>query len=84
MNVIDHGMNVAEASAATRIHHQWLPDEIRIEEGLSPDTIALLGALGHSVVIKNAMGSTQSVMLRPEGLYGYSDPRRPNALTAGY
>ena len=36
MNVIDHGMNVAEATHAPRIHHQWLPDELRVEEGLSP------------------------------------------------
>ena len=32
-NMIDHGMNVAEASHAARIHHQWLPDEIRVEDG---------------------------------------------------
>ena len=84
MNVIDHGMNIAEATVAPRIHHQWLPDEIRVEEGLSPDTVALLEAMGHKVVIKNAMGSTQSIMRMPEGLYGYSDPRRRNALTTGY
>jgi gamma-glutamyltranspeptidase/glutathione hydrolase len=84
MNVIDHGMNIAEASSFPRIHHQWLPDEIRIEEGISPDTIALLEALGHTVVVRDAMGSTQSIMLSPEGLYGYSDLRRPDALTAGY
>ena len=84
MNVIDHGMNIAEASAAPRIHHQWLPDEIRVEKGLSPDTVALLQALGHKVVVKNAMGSTQSIIRLPEGLYGYSDPRRRNALTVGY
>jgi gamma-glutamyltranspeptidase/glutathione hydrolase len=46
MNVIDHGMNVAEASAAPRMHHQWLPDELRIEEGFSPDTLKLLEAKG--------------------------------------
>ena len=84
MNVIDHGMNIAEATVAPRIHHQWLPDEIRVEEGLSPDTVALLQAMGHKVVVKRAMGSTQSIVYLPEGLYGFSDPRRRNALTAGY
>jgi gamma-glutamyltranspeptidase/glutathione hydrolase len=84
MNVIDHGMNIAEASSVPRIHHQWLPDEIRIEEGISPDTIALLEALGHTVVVRDAMGSTQSIMFASEGLYGASDPRRPDALTLGY
>ncbi|MFO1351139.1 MAG: gamma-glutamyltransferase [Gammaproteobacteria bacterium] len=84
VNVIDHGMNIAAASAAPRIHQQWLPDELRIEEGLSPDTIALLRALGHKVVVKDAMGSTQSIMRLPQGLYGYSDPRRTDSSTAGY
>ena len=49
MNVIDHGMNVAEATYAPRVHHQWLPDELRIEEGLSPDTVRLLEQKGHKV-----------------------------------
>jgi gamma-glutamyltranspeptidase / glutathione hydrolase len=84
MNVIDHGMNVAEATFAPRIHHQWLPDELRIEEGLSPDTIRLLEAKGHTVVVDDAMGSTQSIMVTDRGLYGSSDPRRPDGLTAGY
>ena len=36
MNMVDHGMNIAEASAAPRMHDQWLPDELRVEEGFSP------------------------------------------------
>jgi gamma-glutamyltranspeptidase/glutathione hydrolase len=84
MNMIDHDMNVAAATAATRVHHQWLPDELRVEVGLSPDTVSLLEAKGHNVVVKDAMGSTQSVMRTDDGFYGASDPRRPGALTLGY
>lgn len=86
MNMIDHGMNVALASTAPRIHHQWLPDELRIEQGISPDTIRLLQAKGHAIVIKEAMGSTQSIMRDPASgaLFGASDPRRPDAATVGY
>ena len=84
MNVIDHGMNVAAATNATRVHHQWLPDELRVEPGLSPDTLRLLAAKGHRVVVKNAMGSTQSIMRTADGFLGASDPRRPGALTLGY
>lgn len=86
MNMIDHGMNVAEASSAPRVHHQWLPDELRIEEGISIDTLRLLEAKGHTVALKAAMGSTQSIMRDPESgaLYGASDPRRPDAATLGY
>jgi gamma-glutamyltranspeptidase/glutathione hydrolase len=84
MNVIDHGMNIAEASYAPRVHHQWLPDELRIEEGLSPDTIRLLEQKGHAVAVQDAMGSTQSIMVTEQGLFGSSDPRTPGALTLGY
>ncbi len=84
MNVVDHGMNIAEATFAPRIHHQWLPDELRIEPGISPDTIKLLEAKGHKVTVGAAMGSTQSIMVTGQGLFGASDPRQPGALTAGY
>ncbi|MCP4104135.1 MAG: gamma-glutamyltransferase [Desulfobacteraceae bacterium] len=84
MNVIDHGMNIAAATNAVRVHHQWLPDELRIEKGLNKDTIALLRQKGHNIVEKNAMGSTQSIMFKDGLFYGASDPRRPGALTIGY
>ncbi len=86
MNVIDHGMNIAEASFAPRIHHQWLPDEIRIEDGISRDTIALLERLGHTVSEQSVMGSTQSILVDKESgyLFGASDPRRVDAATLGY
>jgi len=83
LNVIDHDMNIAAATAAPRVHHQWLPDELRVEAGLSVDTLDLLMARGHKIVEKNAMGSTQSVMRVDGGVFGAADPRRPGALAAG-
>ncbi|MEM6161202.1 gamma-glutamyltransferase [Erwinia sp. P6884] len=85
VNSIDFGMNVAEATSAPRFHHQWLPDELRVEKGFSPDTLKLLAAKGQHVKVQPAMGSTQSIMLGPDGaLYGASDPRTVDDLTAGY
>ncbi|MDH2328872.1 gamma-glutamyltransferase [Cereibacter sp. SYSU M97828] len=86
MNMIDHGMNVAEASTAPRVHHQWLPDELRVEEGISVDTLRLLSARGHSIAEKPVMGSTQTIMrdVQSEALLGASDPRRPDAATVGF
>ncbi|NRA55902.1 MAG: gamma-glutamyltransferase [Gammaproteobacteria bacterium] len=83
LNVIDHQMNIAEASAAPRIHHQWLPDYLRIERGISPDTVKLLTQKGHQIKVKQAMGSTQTIMLNQQGYFGASDPRRPSALSKG-
>ena len=85
VNTVDFGMNVAEATNAPRFHHQWLPDELRVEKGFSPDTLKLLAQKGQKVVVKPAMGSTQSIMIGPDGtLYGASDPRTVDDLTAGY
>jgi gamma-glutamyltranspeptidase/glutathione hydrolase len=84
VDMIDFGMNPAEASSAVRIHHQWLPDELRIEKGLSPDTIALLAGMGYKVVERPAMGRTQTIEMTPAGFFGYSDPRNPNGATLGF
>ncbi|WP_339759815.1 gamma-glutamyltransferase [uncultured Hoeflea sp.] len=86
-NMIDHGMNVAEATNASRIHHQWLPDEIRVEQGgLSRDTVSALEAKGHKTAVGSVMGSTQSIHADTEKglLLGASDPRRTGSATVGY
>jgi gamma-glutamyltranspeptidase/glutathione hydrolase len=84
MNIIDHNMNIAAATNAVRVHHQWLPDVLRIEQGLNADTVGLLKEKGHQVVVGPAMGSSQTIMYTNESLAGASDPRRPGALTLGY
>lgn len=84
VNTIDFKMNPAEAAAAPRVHHQWTPDELRVEKGLSPDTLALLRQRGHNVALKASMGRTQTIQIRDGVLYGYSDPRNPDGKTLGY
>ena len=58
MNIIDHEMNVSEASHAARIHHQWYPEVLYVEKILNQDTQALLRAKQHDVQYRAAMGST--------------------------
>ena len=84
MNVIDYHMNIADATNAPRVHHQWQPDTLRIEQGISPDTRRLLEGLGQHVEVAPPMGATQSIMRVDGRLYGASDPRRPDGLTLGY
>jgi gamma-glutamyltranspeptidase/glutathione hydrolase len=84
LGVVDHGLTVAEATAAPRMHHQWLPDQLVVERGFSPDTLALLRARGHDVVVRTTSGSTQSILVTPQGLTGASDYRQRGTLTAGY
>jgi gamma-glutamyltranspeptidase / glutathione hydrolase len=84
LDVIDFGMNVAEATAAVRVHHQLLPDELQVERGLAPDTIRLLEAMGHKTVVYGAWGSAQSIMRANGLLMGASDTRQRGTLAAGF
>lgn len=84
VNTVDHKMNPAEAIVTPRVHHQWLPDELRVEEGLSPDTLSLLQGQGYSIKEKAPMGRVQIIQAGENGFYGYSDPRNPEGKTVGY
>lgn len=84
VNSIDFEMNPAEAAATPRIHHQWQPDELRIEKGISADSIAILKQRGHQIQQKSSMGKTQTIQVIDGQYYGYSDPRNPDGATLGY
>jgi len=80
VNVIDHEMNLAQATIAPRMHHQWFPDVLQLESGISPDTARLLREKGHDVQdSRSSMGSLQSVGWKDGVFRGASDTRRPNA-----
>ena len=80
VNVIDHGMNIAEGTIAPRMHHQWLPDRLSLEPGFSPDTVRILEERGHTISRSGMMmGSLQTVGYRDGAFVGASDTRRPNA-----
>jgi gamma-glutamyltranspeptidase/glutathione hydrolase len=75
-NVIDHNMSLPEALEAPRMHHQALPDEIRLERGGFPaTTIAALQAKGHKVVERGHWGDVEAIIRTPDGWQGVSDPR---------
>lgn len=83
VNVIDFKMNIAEAIAAPRMHHQWLPDFLRLERGFSPDTVVLLKNIGHEVRIMPTMGRVQTVQRQSNLFWGASDPRNPDGAALG-
>ena len=85
VNVIDHGLNVAEAENAPRAHDQGFPEELRIERGISADTIRMLEAMGHRVVVHESMGSANTIARASDGtLTGASDLRQRGTLAVGY
>jgi gamma-glutamyltranspeptidase/glutathione hydrolase len=88
--IVDFGMNVQEAIDAPRFHHQWLPDRIQVERyGLSPDTIALLRARGHTVKEGEGDYATQGVAegvaydTAADMLEGGFDRRAPDGAAIG-
>jgi gamma-glutamyltranspeptidase/glutathione hydrolase len=74
-NVIDFGMNITDAVNAPRLHHQWMPDVLRLERGFSPDTVALLKARGHNVQFEEAQGEVAAIRTYDGWLEGDADPR---------
>ena len=79
VNVIDHGMNIAEATHQPRIY-QGASDTLRVEPNFNPDTVAALKAMGHPITSDETMGSEQSIMIEKGLFLGAADPRRPGAL----
>jgi gamma-glutamyltranspeptidase/glutathione hydrolase len=79
-NVIDHRMSLADAVAAPRMHHQALPDTIRVERGgFTEGTLDSLRALGHAVGERDYTGDVQAIIRTAKGWQGVSDPRLAGA-----
>ncbi len=83
VNVLDHGMNVAEATHQPRIHQGWREQTLYLEKGMNPEVVKLLKAMGHATEMAQTMGSTQSITWLDGQFQGSADPRRPNALALG-
>ncbi|MFL5639175.1 MAG: gamma-glutamyltransferase [Gemmatimonadaceae bacterium] len=80
LNVIDHRMSLADAMSAPRIHHQALPDSIRLEAGgFDPLVIAGLRRMGHHVYELSGIAQAASIMRVKGGYQGMDDPRARGA-----
>jgi gamma-glutamyltranspeptidase/glutathione hydrolase len=78
LNVVDYGMDVQQAVAAPRFHHQWVPDKLFVEPEFSADVVEALRMRGHDVQVSpRHWSSAQSIVVDPEtGIrFGGSDPR---------
>ena len=77
-NIVDFNMDIVNATAAPRLHHQHIPDLLQYErDGLRPDVESALRALGHDVEARPGyQGDAQSILVLPDGtLIGVADPR---------
>ncbi len=88
IGVVDFSLNIQEAVNAPRFHHQWLPDEIVVEDGLSPATMNVLSSKGHKVRVDPSpgdWGDGECIMIDPKTgeRLGASD-KRNNGKAVGY
>ncbi|MDE0451266.1 MAG: gamma-glutamyltransferase [Gammaproteobacteria bacterium] len=82
VNGVDHRMNLVQAVSQPRFHHQWQPDRILFEPGVSEETVSALRSMRHRevVILPTArLGKANSVMRIRGALWGFADPRAPGA-----
>ena len=89
VNLIDFGMNIQDAIDFPRIHHQWKPDQLDVNRGLSPDTIALLKHMGYQIdeTHPRVLGSVEAILISDGSLQGGHDGRSSGSgsgKAAGY
>ncbi|HLJ44626.1 MAG TPA: gamma-glutamyltransferase [Bryobacteraceae bacterium] len=83
-NVVDFHMNPQDADDWPRFHHQWQPDKLYVEPGVSPDTIALLKSMGHNVEVTNGGVARVEVIVAKDGMLEGATDGRGSAKAAGY
>jgi gamma-glutamyltranspeptidase/glutathione hydrolase len=84
LNVVDFKMGAQDAVDVGRFHHQWLPDRVTYERNsLSPDTVAILRTMGHTVQDGGSQGVAEVIVDRGEGLEGGVDRRQADGGGAG-
>jgi gamma-glutamyltranspeptidase/glutathione hydrolase len=84
VNVVDRGMNITDAVAAPRLHHQWMPDEVRIDKRFPPEVIEALKARGHTIMEPMPQTSANSIAVTAHGYEGGPDPRTRGAAAVGH
>ena len=87
VNLVDFGQSPEEAIASRRLHHQWLPDVVRMEDGyMTESDAAKLAAMGHEISWGRGQGIAHCVFVDPElgMLIGVPDPRDSDGTAAGY
>ena len=87
LNVLAYEMPVDKAIEAMKIHHQWLPDQIKYEKNiLSPDTRQQLEAMQHKLVPVNSLGVLMGIQIDRQNniMMGAADSSSPEGAAVGY
>ena len=84
LNVLDFDMNMQDAVAAPRFHHQWYPDVIAPEkDAITPEVRQRLEAKGYTFEDRSSIGRVDAILVHPDGkLEGGADPRGDDSIAA--
>jgi gamma-glutamyltranspeptidase/glutathione hydrolase len=84
INVIDHQMGIQEAVNAPRFHHQWFPDEIKLETKIAKDTLLVkqLKDLNHKLNFVNSMNRVDAILIKNNKLFGGADYRGDDMISS--
>ena len=88
LNVIDHKMDIQAAVDTPRIHHQWMPDTVYIEENaMTPEVRKELEADGYKFTENRSWGTDEGIIIGAKNgkrvLYGANDDRSPAGAAIG-
>jgi gamma-glutamyltranspeptidase/glutathione hydrolase len=86
-NLIDYGMTIDEAIESSRVHHQYLPNEVRIEKDRAPsrDVSKALEKMGHKLVPSPILiGDANGILIEvgKQSFWGHSDTRKGGTAVA--
>lgn len=81
--MIIFGMEPEQAVESPRIHHQWVPEDLLLEQVLYKQAGEQLKQFGHTIKKSSSLAATQAVSRQSDGLRGHSDTRKHGAA-AGY
>lgn len=85
LNIVDFHMGAQDANDWPRFHHQWRPDRLEVQPGISPDTVAILKQMGHNVdFAKPLEGAKVEAVVVENGWLAGSIDGRGTGKAAGY
>lgn len=82
IHTIDFGLPIQKALAQPHFHHQWTPDQVRIERKIGEKVLAELRDRGHTLKLYNQMGATQATSFRNGKFEAAHDPRLKGKATS--
>ncbi len=83
LNVLDYGMSLKEAVGSPRVHHQWRPDRLMVEDKITPSARRSLQRRGHTIKNRKSVGVVQAILVKRSKTTGVADPRKAGVDKGG-